>query len=100
MALGCPSHFEGKPMGGIRISVRAVPNASRTEVVGRVGDAWKMKVQAVPEDGRANRELVAFLAKRFGVRKGQVSVVSGEKSRNKIVEIDGVNENALSSLHE
>lgn len=74
------------------LTVRAVPNASRTEVVGLLGEALKVKLRAVPEDGRANRELTEFFAKTLGVPKRRVSVIGGEKSRDKIVAVEGLSE--------
>jgi uncharacterized protein (TIGR00251 family) len=73
-----------------RLAVQAVPNAQKDEVVGWHGDALKVKVQAVPEDGKANKALVKFLAKELGVPKASVSLVSGAKSRAKVFEVQGL----------
>ncbi|MBQ9759058.1 MAG: DUF167 domain-containing protein, partial [Opitutales bacterium] len=62
------------------LRVRAVPNAKKTQFAGTLGDAVKIKVQAVPEGGRANAELSAFLAESLALPKRSVSVVSGETS--------------------
>jgi uncharacterized protein (TIGR00251 family) len=71
-----------------RISVRVIPNAGRDEVVGWMdGAVLKVKLQAVPEDGRANRALCALLAARLGCRPREVRIVAGEKSRAKLVEL-------------
>lgn len=74
----------------LRLSVQVVPNAKGNEIVGWHGEALKVKVQAVPENGKANKALVKFLAKELGVGKGGVRLVSGEKSRSKVVEIGGM----------
>ncbi|MBP3302929.1 MAG: DUF167 domain-containing protein [Opitutales bacterium] len=71
------------------LRVRAVPNAKKTQFTGTLGDAVKIKVQAVPEGGRANAELSAFLAESLALPKRSVSVVSGETSRDKILKIEG-----------
>lgn len=71
------------------LRVRAVPNAKKTQFAGTLGEAVKIKVQAVPEGGRANAELSAFLAETLSLPKRSVSVVSGETSRDKILKIDG-----------
>lgn len=71
------------------LRVRAVPNARKTQFAGTLGDAVKIKVQAVPEGGRANAELAAFLAQSLALPKRAVSVVSGETSRDKLLRIDG-----------
>jgi uncharacterized protein (TIGR00251 family) len=72
----------------VRITVRAQPRASRTEVAGAHGDAVRIRVAAPPVDGEANRELTKFIAKRVGVAASTVHVVSGDSGRNKIVEIE------------
>lgn len=71
------------------LRVRAVPNAKKTQFAGMLGGAVKIKVQAVPEGGRANAELSAFLAETLSLPKRNVSVVSGETSRDKILRVDG-----------
>lgn len=73
----------------VRLRIRAQPRASRTETAGEYGGALKIRLAAPPVDGGANRELVRFLAKALGVPKSAVTVVSGESSRNKVVEIEG-----------
>lgn len=74
---------------GVRLRIRAQPRASRTEIAGEYGGALKIRLAAPPVDGGANRELVRFLAKAVGVPTSAVTVVSGESSRNKVVEIEG-----------
>ncbi len=66
------------------------PRASKTEVVGRHGDAIKIRVKAPPVDGAANEELIRFLAKRFKVPQKAVELVSGSSSRHKQIAIEGV----------
>jgi uncharacterized protein (TIGR00251 family) len=75
--------------GGVMLTVHAQPNARRTEIVGRHGDAVKIRVAAPPTDDRANEALVAFVADVFGVRSGAVTVRSGGSSRHKRLRIDG-----------
>ncbi|MFY9926145.1 MAG: DUF167 domain-containing protein [Opitutaceae bacterium] len=73
-----------------RLSVRAVPNAPTSRVVGWVEDTLRVKVHAPALEGRANEELCEFLASELGVRRGSVRVVQGAKSRLKVVEIHGL----------
>ena len=82
-----------------QLKVRAVPNAKKTQVVGFLGDAVKINVQAVPEGGRANKELEDFLAKALSLPRKNVSVRVGETSRDKLIRIEGTSrEQALSRL--
>ena len=76
--------------GGIEFSVRATPNAGRSEVVGVVDEVVRVKVAAPPEGGRANDELCRVVAEWFGVRNSAISIVRGHSSRIKTVRVDGV----------
>jgi len=76
--------------GGVMLIVHAQPGARRTEVVGRHGDAVKIRVAAPPVDDRANEALVAFVAEMFGLRTAAVSVRSGGSSRHKRLRLDGI----------
>jgi uncharacterized protein len=73
-----------------RLRLRVSPGAARTELAGRHGDAWKVRVTAAPERGRANDAVVALLADRLGVPRRSVSVVSGQSSRDKVIELRGI----------
>ena len=59
------------------------PGAKTLGFAGRQGDRLKIRISAPPVDGKANALLIAFLAEQFGVRKSQVSLLSGELSRQK-----------------
>jgi len=76
--------------GGVEVALYIQPRASRTEVVGVHGDAFKLRLAAPPVDGEANDELVRFLAKLFGVSKGAVTIVRGETGRRKRVRVEGI----------
>ena len=71
------------------IKVKVVPRSSRDEVCGLEGDTLKIKVTAPPVEGAANERVVELLAKRFGLRKSDVRIVQGMRSRLKTVEIRG-----------
>jgi uncharacterized protein (TIGR00251 family) len=79
-------------VSAVRIAVRVQPRASRTEVAGRHGDAVKIRVAAPPVEGAANKELIAFLAKRLGLSKSALEVVKGAQGRDKLIEIEGLTE--------
>ncbi|MGB2953485.1 MAG: DUF167 domain-containing protein [Gaiellaceae bacterium] len=73
-----------------RLQLRVSPGARRNELVGRHGDAWKVRVAAPPEDGRANEALVGLLADRLDLPRSSVTIVSGHASRDKIVRLAGI----------
>lgn len=81
--------------GAVLLKVAARPGASRSAVQGLAGDALKVAIQAPPEKGKANDELVRFLAKVLGLRRPQVTLVKGETSRDKVVRIEGVTADEL-----
>jgi len=76
--------------GAARLKVKVVPGASRTEVVGRLGEALKVRVAAPPEGGKANREVVALLAAKVGLPVAAVTVVSGQASPSKVLAFQGL----------
>jgi uncharacterized protein (TIGR00251 family) len=69
----------------ILLDIKAVPGASRTKTAGVQGDRLRVQIAAAPEDGKANAEMRAFLAKRLGCAKKDIFLQSGEKSRLKTV---------------
>jgi uncharacterized protein (TIGR00251 family) len=73
--------------GGVRLAVQIQPNAKKTEVVGVLDDALKLKLQAQPIEGRANEALVKFLAGVLGVPKGAVDITRGQTNKRKLVEV-------------
>ena len=74
----------------ISLRLRVSPGASRSEIVGRYGEAWKIQVNAVPEDGQANRAVVDLLAETLEVPRGRIEIRRGHSSRDKSVLVLGV----------
>ena len=72
------------------LAIKAIPNAPRSEVVGWLGDALKVKVHAPALDGRANDALCEFLADELGLPKRAVTLAQGDKSRQKLLRIAGL----------
>ena len=76
--------------GGVRFEVWAKPRAKKSRVVGARGDAVEISLAAPPIDGAANAELVRTLARLLDVPKRAVTLVRGEASQRKLVEIAGL----------
>lgn len=72
------------------LEIKAVPNAPRNAVVGWLGAALKVKVHAPALEGRANEALCAFLADALGVPRRAVTLLRGDKARQKVVAIAGL----------
>jgi uncharacterized protein (TIGR00251 family) len=73
--------------GGIRLAVQITPNAKKTEVIGVLDDALKLKLQAQPIEGKANDALVRFLAEVLKVPRSAITITHGQTSKKKLLEI-------------
>jgi uncharacterized protein (TIGR00251 family) len=73
-----------------RLKLRIVPNAKRNEVTGEHGDAVKIKVAAPALEGKANEALLEFIAEKLGLHRRNFTLIAGEKSRDKLIEIAGL----------
>ena len=87
----------------VRLSVRLTPNGGRDAIdgveTGADGEAYlKARVSAVPEKGKANKALIALLAKRLSIPKSSLSLISGDTARKKILRIDGDPEDLIGRL--
>ena len=78
------------PPASCTLAIKAIPNAPRSEVIGWLGDALKIKIHAPPVEGRANEVLCEFLADQLELPRRAVTVVRGGTSRQKILRIDGL----------
>jgi len=68
---------------GTVLTVRVVARAKKSSFAGWYNEAIKVRLAAPPVEGKANQALVAFLAKTFGLRKQQIELLSGDRSRHK-----------------
>ena len=76
--------------GSTRIALRVSPGGSDARVVGRHGDAWKVRVSAPPEGGKANDAVVWLLATVLALPQRDVTLVSGHGARDKVVALAGI----------
>lgn len=72
---------------GVRITVQITPNAKKSEVIGVLDDALKLRLQAQPIEGKANEALTRYLADLLDVPKSAVAITHGHTSKRKIIEI-------------
>jgi uncharacterized protein (TIGR00251 family) len=77
-------------MPAATISLRAQPGARRDEIVGVRDGVLVARVSAPALEGRANQALCRLIARRLGVRHSQVSIARGERSRHKLVRVEGI----------
>ena len=74
------------------LRVRVQPRAKKNVLAGQIEQEWKLRVTAPPIEGRANQACIEFFARRLGIPQSRVRLLSGEKSRHKVLELDGVSE--------
>jgi uncharacterized protein len=84
--------------GGVILSVRVQPRASKDQVAGETGGALKVRLRAPAVEERANAALVEFLAQLLKRPRSAVRILSGERSRTKRVEISGVTQRQIQGL--
>ncbi len=84
--------------GAVTFSVRVIPRSSRSEIVGELDGALKVKLASPPVEGAANAELIKLFAKKLGVARSAVTIVSGETSKTKRLRVDGVDAERLESV--
>ena len=82
-----------EPSTSVRLRVSA--GARRTEIVGRHGDGWKVRVAAAPEGGRANEAVLGLLAERLELPRRSLEIVSGHSAREKVVRMTGISDAEL-----
>ncbi len=87
---------------GVALAVRLMPTASHNGIDGGAeagrGEVLKVRVTAVPEQGKANAALIKLLAKSMGVPKSTVSIIAGGSARNKTVLIEGDSADLMARL--
>ena len=80
------------------LNIKVLPNASSNSIEGWENERLRIRIRGVPEKGKANENLIAFLAKEFGICKSQIKILSGHTSRLKRLEIEGISEEQLKKL--
>jgi uncharacterized protein (TIGR00251 family) len=74
----------------IKIWVKVTPNSPRNQIQGLANDVWKIRIAAPPDKGKANKELLEFLAKKLNLSKGSLRLLKGATSRNKSIGVIGL----------
>lgn len=77
------------------IKVKVTPNAPKSQIVGWLNDILKIKIKALAQKGKANKELIRFLAKEWNISKGSIKIIKGRTSRQKLLEIEKLDASLL-----
>ena len=80
---------------GLTFDIQVIPHASRAEIAGVQEGAFKVKVTAPPVEGAANEACIKLLSKELGLKKSQMEIFSGAKSRKKTVMIKDISKTEL-----
>lgn len=72
---------------GVRLAVQIQANAKKTEVIGVLDDALKIKLHAQPIEGKANEALIRFLSDALGVPRSAIALTHGQTNKRKLLEI-------------
>lgn len=75
---------------GVTFHIHVIPRSAKCGIVGIQGDALKIKITAPPVEGQANLECIRFLSDALSVKKNQVTIIGGHKSKTKTVAIEGL----------
>jgi uncharacterized protein len=78
------------------LRIKVIPKCPKSELIEVITDGegektYKIRLKAVPEKGKANRELIKFLSKHYSVAKENISIISGKTDRLKLIKIIGLN---------
>jgi uncharacterized protein len=75
-----------------RLRLRVSPGAPRSQIVGRHGDGWKVRVGAAPESGKANQALIELLSATLEIPRDRIEIVAGRGSRDKTIVVHDLSE--------
>jgi len=83
---------------GVVLNLHIVPRSSRTQICGEHGNALKIRLQAPPVEGKANKALIEFLSDTLDIARNRISILSGDTGRNKHVFIDALSPQQILKL--
>ena len=83
---------------GIIVNLRISPNAKKNEII-KDGDIIKVKITALPIDGKANKALVEYLSKNFKIPKTSIEILKGETSKEKTILFKTLDEDKVNNLY-
>jgi uncharacterized protein (TIGR00251 family) len=93
------NHRFHNSVGGTAFAVRVVPRSAKNKIVEIMSDGTvRIHLTAPPLEGKANRQLVEFLAETLQIKPSQIDIVGGEKSKNKLVTIQGITPSVLEQM--
>jgi len=89
-----------KTENGVTFKVKVQPGAAKNEIVGVQGDVLRVRINALPVKGKANKALIDFLAEKLGVKRSEVEIISGHTSKIKKIKVVGEGGKIEKRIHE
>ncbi len=82
-----PGWCNSNGAGRIRLAIHVIPNAKKSEIVGILDEALKIRLHAPAQEGRANEALIQFLAKTLNLPKSAIVITHGQTNKRKLLEL-------------
>jgi len=79
----------------MKLQIKVIPSSSKDCIVGWLENTLKIKVKAPADRGKANKAVIKLLERNLELAKGSISITNGITSGNKIIEIDGLNDDVI-----
>ncbi|NGX44741.1 MAG: hypothetical protein K1060chlam3_00916 [Candidatus Anoxychlamydiales bacterium] len=80
------------------LKVKIIPKSKVNQIIGFEEDTLKIRIKASPEKGKANKELIRFIAKSLSIAQSRISIISGHTSRLKKLQIEGISKKDLTQV--
>ncbi|NGX48898.1 MAG: hypothetical protein K940chlam5_00492 [Candidatus Anoxychlamydiales bacterium] len=80
------------------LKVKIIPKSKINQIIGFEEDTLKIRIKASPEKGKANKELIRFIAKSLHIAQSRISIISGHTSRLKKLQIEGISKKDLTQV--
>jgi uncharacterized protein len=78
------------------IRIKLLPRSSKSQIMGREGEFYRVKVNSPPVDGEANKELISLISKKLRIPKSNIEIISGRTSRMKVLRVLGLDIQSVS----
>jgi len=79
----------------MKLQIKVIPSSSKDCIVGWLENTLKIKVKAPADKGKANKAVIKLLEGNLELAKGTISITNGTTSGNKIIEIEGINDDVI-----
>ena len=82
-------------MGTIKLALKVIPGAAKTEIVGWLGNALKIRISALPQKGKANKRVIALIANTLEIDSRSIKMTHGQSSPHKLILISNIDQSVI-----